>query len=62
MRGSIAASDAFFPFPDALSVLIDAGITAVVQPGGSIKDDLVIAAAQSAGISLYLTGIRHFSH
>ena len=62
MRGSVAASDAFFPFPDALSVLIDAGITAVVQPGGSIKDDLVIAAAQSAGISLYLTGIRHFSH
>jgi phosphoribosylaminoimidazolecarboxamide formyltransferase/IMP cyclohydrolase len=62
VRGSVAASDAFFPFPDALSVLIDAGITAVVQPGGSIKDDLVIAAAQSAGISLYLTGIRHFSH
>lgn len=60
--GSVAASDAFFPFPDALTVLIDAGVTAVVQPGGSIKDESVIAAAQSAGISLYLTGIRHFSH
>lgn len=62
MQGSVAASDAFFPFPDALSILIDAGVTAVVQPGGSVKDESVIAAAQNAGISLYLTGIRHFSH
>lgn len=62
LQGSVAASDAFFPFPDALNVLSAAGITAVAQPGGSIKDDLVIAAAQSAGISLYFTGIRHFSH
>ena len=62
MQGSVAASDAFFPFPDALSILIDAGVIAVVQPGGSIKDESVIAAAQNAGISLYLTGIRHFSH
>ena len=60
--GSVAASDAFFPFPDALSILIDAGVTAVAQPGGSVKDESVIAAAQSAGISLYLTGTRHFSH
>lgn len=62
IAGSVAASDAFFPFPDALSVLIDAGVTAVAQPGGSIKDESVIEAAQNAGISLYLTGTRHFSH
>lgn len=62
VHGSVAASDAFFPFPDALSILIDAGVTAVVQPGGSIRDESVISAAQNAGISLYLTGIRHFSH
>lgn len=62
VHGSVAASDAFFPFPDALSILIDAGITAVVQPGGSIRDESVIAAAKNAGISLYLTGTRHFSH
>ena len=62
VQGSVAASDAFFPFPDALSILIDGGIRAVVQPGGSIRDESVISAAQNAGISLYLTGIRHFSH
>jgi phosphoribosylaminoimidazolecarboxamide formyltransferase/IMP cyclohydrolase len=62
VHGSVAASDAFFPFPDALSILIEAGITAVVQPGGSMRDEAVISAAQNAGISLYLTGIRHFSH
>ena len=62
LKGSVAASDAFFPFPDGLHLLIDAGIRAVVQPGGSINDEAVIEAAKRAGISLYLTGIRHFSH
>ncbi|MFN8125698.1 MAG: bifunctional phosphoribosylaminoimidazolecarboxamide formyltransferase/IMP cyclohydrolase [Candidatus Nanopelagicales bacterium] len=61
-RGAVAASDAFFPFPDGLQILIDAGVTAVVQPGGSVRDDEVIAAAQAAGITMYLTGTRHFWH
>ena len=61
-RGAVAASDAFFPFADGLQVLIDAGVTAVVQPGGSIRDDEVIAAAQAAGVTMYLTGSRHFAH
>ncbi|WP_181781026.1 bifunctional phosphoribosylaminoimidazolecarboxamide formyltransferase/IMP cyclohydrolase [Pseudonocardia pini] len=60
--GSVAASDAFFPFPDGLQVLIDGGVTAVVHPGGSIRDDEVTAAAAEAGITLYLTGTRHFAH
>jgi phosphoribosylaminoimidazolecarboxamide formyltransferase/IMP cyclohydrolase len=60
--GSVAASDAFFPFADGLRVLIEAGVVAVVQPGGSVRDEEVIAAAQEAGISLYLTGTRHFFH
>jgi phosphoribosylaminoimidazolecarboxamide formyltransferase/IMP cyclohydrolase len=60
--GSVAASDAFFPFPDGLQVLIDAGVSAVVQPGGSIRDDVVIEAAEKAGLTLYLTGTRHFYH
>lgn len=60
--GSVAASDAFFPFPDGLQVLTDAGVTAIVQPGGSMRDDEVIAAAADAGITLYLTGTRHFWH
>lgn len=60
--GSVAASDAFFPFADGLQVLIDAGVGAVVQPGGSIRDDEVISAAQAAGITMYLTGTRHFAH
>jgi phosphoribosylaminoimidazolecarboxamide formyltransferase/IMP cyclohydrolase len=60
--GSVAASDAFFPFPDGLKVLLDAGIRAVVQPGGSVRDDEVIAAAQDAGVTMYLTGTRHFFH
>jgi phosphoribosylaminoimidazolecarboxamide formyltransferase/IMP cyclohydrolase len=62
LRGSVAASDAFFPFPDALEILAEAGITAIVQPGGSINDGAVIEAARKAGISMYFTGIRHFSH
>ena len=60
--GSYAASDAFFPFPDGLQVLIDAGVRAVVQPGGSIRDAEVIAAAHAAGLTMYLTGTRHFAH
>jgi phosphoribosylaminoimidazolecarboxamide formyltransferase/IMP cyclohydrolase len=59
---SVAASDAYFPFPDGLQVLIDAGIRAVVEPGGSIHDPDVIAAADAAGITLYFTGTRHFFH
>ena len=60
--GSVAASDAFFPFADGLQVLIDAGVRAVVQPGGSIRDADAIAAAQAAGVTMYLTGTRHFAH
>ena len=62
LLGSVAASDAFFPFPDALEILVAAGVTAIVQPGGSINDDAVIESARKAGISMYFTGIRHFSH
>ncbi|NED95033.1 bifunctional phosphoribosylaminoimidazolecarboxamide formyltransferase/IMP cyclohydrolase [Phytoactinopolyspora alkaliphila] len=61
-RGSVAASDAFFPFPDGLQVLIDGGVRAVVQPGGSVRDDEVIEAARAAGVTMYLTGSRHFFH
>ncbi len=61
-RGSVAASDAFFPFADGLQVLIDAGVRAVVQPGGSMRDDEVVAAAQAAGLTMYFTGTRHFFH
>jgi phosphoribosylaminoimidazolecarboxamide formyltransferase/IMP cyclohydrolase len=62
VAGSVAASDAFFPFADGLQVLIDAGVSAVVQPGGSVRDEEVIAAASKAGISMYFTGERHFFH
>ena len=62
VKGSVAASDAFFPFADGLQILIDAGVTAVVQPGGSVRDEEVIAAAQAAGIAMFFTGTRHFSH
>ena len=62
VKGSVAASDAFFPFADGLQILIDAGISAVVQPGGSVRDEEVIAAAQSAGVAMFFTGTRHFSH
>ncbi|MBA4248206.1 MAG: bifunctional phosphoribosylaminoimidazolecarboxamide formyltransferase/inosine monophosphate cyclohydrolase [Microbacterium sp.] len=61
-RGSVAASDAFFPFADGLQVLLDAGVAAIVQPGGSVRDEEVIAAAQAAGVTMYLTGERHFFH
>ncbi|MDP4506499.1 bifunctional phosphoribosylaminoimidazolecarboxamide formyltransferase/IMP cyclohydrolase [Nonomuraea turcica] len=60
--GSVAASDAFFPFPDGLEVLAEAGVKAIVEPGGSIRDDLVVEAAEKAGITLYFTGTRHFFH
>ncbi|HLY33476.1 MAG TPA: bifunctional phosphoribosylaminoimidazolecarboxamide formyltransferase/IMP cyclohydrolase [Jatrophihabitantaceae bacterium] len=60
--GSVGASDAFFPFADGLQVLIDAGVRAVVQPGGSIRDADVITAAEQAGVTMYLTGARHFAH
>ncbi len=61
-RGAVAASDAFFPFPDGLEVLADAGVQAVAEPGGSLRDEEVIAAADAAGITLYFTGTRHFYH
>jgi phosphoribosylaminoimidazolecarboxamide formyltransferase / IMP cyclohydrolase len=60
--GSVAASDAFFPFPDGLEVLIAAGVRAVVQPGGSVRDEEAVAVARTAGVTLYLTGTRHFFH
>jgi phosphoribosylaminoimidazolecarboxamide formyltransferase/IMP cyclohydrolase len=58
----VAASDAFFPFADGLQILIDAGVRAVVQPGGSVRDEEVVAAANAAGITMYFTGARHFFH
>ena len=59
---AVAASDAYFPFPDGLQVLADAGVRAVAEPGGSVRDGEVIAAADAAGVSLYFTGVRHFWH
>ncbi|KOG57043.1 phosphoribosylaminoimidazolecarboxamide formyltransferase [Streptomyces griseoflavus] len=61
-RGSYAASDAFFPFPDGLEVLLEAGVKAVAQPGGSVRDEQVVEAAKAAGVTMYLTGTRHFFH
>ena len=60
--GSVAASDAFFPFADGLQILIDGGVIAVVQPGGSVRDEEVIAAAKAGGIAMFFTATRHFSH
>jgi phosphoribosylaminoimidazolecarboxamide formyltransferase/IMP cyclohydrolase len=60
--GSVAASDAYFPFADGFEILAQAGVRAVAEPGGSIRDHLVIAAAEAAGIPLYFTGVRHFYH
>jgi phosphoribosylaminoimidazolecarboxamide formyltransferase/IMP cyclohydrolase len=60
--GSVAASDAFFPFEDGPQILIDAGVTAIVQPGGSVRDELTIEAAKAAGVTMYFTGTRHFAH
>ncbi len=61
-QGSVVASDAFFPFPDGLLSAVEAGATAVIQPGGSVNDDKVIAAADDAGIAMVFTGMRHFRH
>ena len=61
-RGSVVASDAFFPFPDGLLTAAEAGATAVIQPGGSMRDDEVIAAADAAGLAMVFTGMRHFRH
>ncbi|MFG3018232.1 bifunctional phosphoribosylaminoimidazolecarboxamide formyltransferase/IMP cyclohydrolase [Streptomyces sp. NPDC048254] len=61
-RGSYAASDAFFPFPDGLEILTAAGVKAVAQPGGSMRDELVVEAAKKAGVTMYFTGTRHFFH
>jgi phosphoribosylaminoimidazolecarboxamide formyltransferase / IMP cyclohydrolase len=61
-NGAVAASDAYFPFPDGLEVLMDAGVRAVVQPGGSVRDAESIAAAEARGVTMYLTGTRHFAH
>jgi phosphoribosylaminoimidazolecarboxamide formyltransferase/IMP cyclohydrolase len=62
VTGAVCASDAFFPFPDGPEALIAAGVRAIVQPGGSIRDDQVIAAAEAAGVTMYFTGTRHFFH
>ena len=62
VAGSVMASDAFFPFRDGLDAAAEAGVKAVIQPGGSIRDDEVIAAADEAGIAMVFTGIRHFHH
>jgi phosphoribosylaminoimidazolecarboxamide formyltransferase/IMP cyclohydrolase len=61
-RGAVAASDAFFPFPDGVEILIAAGVRAIVQPGGSIRDDAVVEAVEKAGVTMYFTGTRHFFH
>ncbi|MFC4146158.1 bifunctional phosphoribosylaminoimidazolecarboxamide formyltransferase/IMP cyclohydrolase [Micromonospora mangrovi] len=61
-RGAVCASDAFFPFADGPKILIEAGVRAIVQPGGSIRDEEVVAACKEAGVTLYLTGTRHFFH
>ncbi|MFE7724275.1 bifunctional phosphoribosylaminoimidazolecarboxamide formyltransferase/IMP cyclohydrolase [Streptomyces anthocyanicus] len=61
-QGAYAASDAFFPFPDGLEILTGAGVKAVVQPGGSVRDELVVEAAKKAGVTMYFTGTRHFFH
>jgi len=60
--GSVAASDAFFPFADGPQILVDAGVAAIVQPGGSLRDPEVVDALNAAGVTMYLTGTRHFFH
>jgi len=61
-RGAALASDAFFPFPDAIEVAARAGVTCIIQPGGSIRDQDVIATADAAGMAMVFTGTRHFRH
>jgi phosphoribosylaminoimidazolecarboxamide formyltransferase/IMP cyclohydrolase len=62
LAGSVVASDAFFPFRDGLDVLAEAGAAAVIQPGGSVRDEEVIAAADERGVAMVFTGVRHFRH
>jgi len=62
LKGSVAASDAFFPFPDGLIEIVKCGTVSVIQPGGSVRDDLVIEAANKNDISMVFTNIRHFKH
>jgi phosphoribosylaminoimidazolecarboxamide formyltransferase/IMP cyclohydrolase len=62
LKGSVTASDAFFPFRDGLDVIAEAGATAVIQPGGSMRDEDVIKAADEHGIAMVMTGMRHFRH
>ena len=62
LAGSVAASDAFFPFRDGVDVIAENGVTAIIQPGGSMRDEEVIAAANEHGIAMVLTGARHFRH
>jgi phosphoribosylaminoimidazolecarboxamide formyltransferase/IMP cyclohydrolase len=62
LAGTVAASDAFFPFPDGLETIAKAGATAVIQPGGSVKDADVIDAANRLGVAMIFTGVRHFRH
>jgi phosphoribosylaminoimidazolecarboxamide formyltransferase/IMP cyclohydrolase len=62
LKGSVAASDAFFPFPDGVEVIAEAGSTAIIQPGGSVKDNEVIATANRLGLAMVMTGVRHFRH
>jgi phosphoribosylaminoimidazolecarboxamide formyltransferase/IMP cyclohydrolase len=61
-QGSVASSDAFFPFADGAQVLLDAGVRAIVQPGGSVRDQEVVDAVAAAGVTMYFTGTRHFFH
>ena len=61
-KGSVAASDAFFPFADGLLAIADSGVTAVIQPGGSVRDEEVIAAADEKDLAMVFTGMRHFRH
>jgi phosphoribosylaminoimidazolecarboxamide formyltransferase/IMP cyclohydrolase len=62
LKGTVAASDAFFPFPDGLETIAEAGATAVIQPGGSVRDAEVIEAADRLGVAMVFTGVRHFRH
>ena len=62
VTGGALASDAYFPFADGFEILAQAGVAAVVEPGGSIRDHLTVTAAQDAGVALYFTGVRHFYH
>ena len=62
LKGTVAASDAFFPFPDGVEEIAKAGATAIIQPGGSVKDQEVIDAADRLGLAMVLTGVRHFRH